>query len=174
MSISRRHFFRGLVGQNADQRTRQRRVAAVEAYVRTNLLPYDFALTGEQSAEALDAARKAVDLDSGEEALTWESRIRIREIVEEMVQRWRDEYLKAEDRRREAGPLVAEFLASEATPQDLENLRLRFHIPYPAVLEEEIERQVRAWLGGLSNARLADCDNGVLRELVFSELRSWC
>jgi hypothetical protein len=174
MSISRRQFFRGLVGQNNDQTSRrQRTTAAVDAFVRTNLLPYDFALTGEQTEEALFAARNEVDLDSSDDALRWENRLKIREVVDALIERWRSEYLRAEEVRREAGSLVAEFLA-QAPPEDLESLRRRFYIPYSAVLEEEVERQVRSWLGGLSNDRLAACDAPALRELVFSELRSWC
>jgi hypothetical protein len=106
--------------------------------------------------------------------LTYDQRLRIRDIVEGRVQQCREEYLKAEEVRREGRSLVAEFFSREATPEDLEKLRQRFHIPYPAILEEEIERQVDAWLAGLSNASLAGCDNAGIRGLVFSELRSWC
>lgn len=147
----------------------------MEAYVRTNLLPYDFALSAEQTSEALSAAIAEVDLDTIEDGiLTYQHGLRIRDVVEEKVQRWRDEYLKAEEVRREAIPFVREFLSLEAAPDDLERLRQRFHVPYPAVLEEEIERQVQNWLGGLSNERLASCDPAATRDLVFSEIRSWC
>jgi hypothetical protein len=174
MALSRRQFFRGLVGPTPEQQ-REKRVKAVEAYVRTNLLPYDFGLSAEQTSEALAAAVAGVDLDTIEDgSLTYQHCLRIRDIVEEKVQRWRDEYLKAEEVRREAIPFVREFLSLEAAPDELETLRQRFHIPYPAVLEEEIERQVQNWLGGLSNARLAGCDPAAIRDLVFSELRSWC
>jgi hypothetical protein len=174
MAISRRQFFRGFGGPTPKQ-LRERRVRAVDMYVRTNLLPYDFGLTAEQTLEALAAAVAGIDLDSIEEdQLTYQHRLRIRDIVEDKVQRWRDEYLKAEDARRESVPFAREFLALEATPENLETLRQRFHVPYPAILEEEIERQVLVWLGGVSNARLAGCDTAAIRDLVFSELRSWC
>ena len=175
MSISRRQFFRGLAGQGEDrQRERRARIVAVEAYVRTNLLPYDFAISAEQVDKVLEAAVASVEIDAEDELLTYERRTRLRETVENMVEQWREGYLRAEERRREAIPFVAEFLSMEATPEDLLNLRQRFCIPYPAVLEEEVERQVRAWLSGLSNARLAECAGDTLRDLVFSELRSWC
>ena len=64
MSISRRRFFRGLVGKNEARTNFKRRVQAVEAYVRTNLLPYDFAVTGEQTAEALAAAVAAIEINA--------------------------------------------------------------------------------------------------------------
>ena len=174
MAISRRQFFRGFGGPTPEQQ-RERRIRAVDTYIRTNLLPYDFGLTAEQTDEALSAALAGIDLKTIEdETLTYQHRLQIRDIVEEKVQRWRDEYLKAEDVRREALPFVREFLALEATPADLETLRQRFYVAYPVVLEDEIERQVQNWLGGLSNARLAGCDPAAARELVFSELRSWC
>ena len=146
----------------------------VENYVRTNLLPYDFALTAEQTSEALAAAIAGVDLSAIEDVLPSTLRLKIRDIADDKIERWRGEYLKAEDVRREALPLVAEFLTVEAGPDDRDRLRQRFHIPYPAVLEEEIERQVHIWLAGLSNAFLANSDPAAIRDLVFSELRSWC
>ena len=69
MAISRRQFFRGLVGPTPEQ-LRERRVHAVETYVRTNLLPYDFGLSAEQTSEALSAAIAEVDLDTIEDGIT--------------------------------------------------------------------------------------------------------
>ena len=174
MAISRRQFFRGVVGQGeARQLEHERKIAALDTYVRTNLLPYDFALTGEQTAEVLTNVRAAIDIDEADDLFTYERRQRMNEIVEETVRPWRDEFWKAEEVRRSASILVQEFLEIEATPEERQRLGQRFHIPYPNVLEEEIGRQVQAWLAGLSNSRVASCDNAALRELVFSELRSW-
>ena len=174
MSISRRQFFRGLTGPTQEQ-IRDRRTRIVEMYVRTNHFPYDFALTSEQVSEALTAAVAGIDLDKvTQDILPYMQRRQVRDIVDEKIQRWRDESFRAEDVRRDALKVVEEFLSSEATPEDREKLRQRFHIPYPAVLEEEVERQARAWLSGLSNAFLAGSDASSIRELVFSELRSWC
>jgi hypothetical protein len=174
MSISRRGFFRGLTGKNDPQHEQQKRQQAIESYVRTNLLPYDFGLTMEQTAEVLAAAVSGAEIDPEGELLTWESRTRIREIVDEKVERWRDDYLKAEAVRRESPAFVDEFLSSEATSEDQEKLRQRFHCTVPEGLKEEIELHVRAWLGDLPNARLAVLDRISARALVFSEIRSWC
>src|SRR5262245_14617119 len=116
MSISRRRFFRGLITKNEENEL-PRRVQAVEAYVRTNLLPYDFALTMEQTAEALASAVAAIEINVDGEVPNYEHRCRIREVVEDKVQRWRDDYLRAEEVRRAAIPLVREFLSVEATPE---------------------------------------------------------
>lgn len=175
MSISRRGFFRGLTGKPAEpERELQKRQLEIEAYVRTNLLPYDFALTQEQTTEALSAAVAGVEIDLEGELLSWERRNRIRTIVDEKVERWRDDHLKAEGVRRDALLFVREFLSFEAAPDDLEQLRQRFQVSDSVVLEEEIERQIRVWLADFPNQRLADLDAGATRELVFSEIRSWC
>lgn len=174
MSISRRQFFRGLSRHGEDrQQEYRRRVHSVESYVRTNLLPYDFSLTGEQAAEALGAAVEGIDITTEGELLGDMHVKRLREIVDEKVERWRAEYLTAEEARREAVPFVREFL-SQAKPEDLCALKQRFQIPNAVVPEEEIERQVRVWLSGLTNGQLAVCNRSDLRELVFSELRSRC
>jgi hypothetical protein len=52
-------------------------------------------------------------------------------------------------------------------------LKQRFPGNNPS-LSNEIEQLVRVWLSSLPNSRLAACDSPNLRELVFSELRSWC
>lgn len=175
MPLSRRGFFRGLTGKNEDpHRDLQRRIQAVEAYVRTNLLPYDFPVTGEQTAEALAAAVSGIEIVPDKDPLTSEHCSRIREIVEATVDRWREEYLKAENVRREALLFVREFLSVEAKPEDLEALRKRCDSRYSTVFEEEVERHIQVWLGGVSSAYLAALDAVAARELVFSELRSWC
>jgi hypothetical protein len=173
MSISRRQFFRGLTPHGKDpQKDYRQRVQSVESYVRTNLLPYDFALTAEQTTEALRAAADGIDIPA-EGELFDDNRLRqLREIVEEKVQRWREEYLKAEEARQIAIPFVQEFL-SQARPEDLDRFKQRFNHPNSPV-SNEIERHVQAWLSSLPNSRLAICDGPNLRELVFSELRSWC
>jgi hypothetical protein len=181
MSISRRQFFRGMAGQGEGrQREHERRISELDAYVRTNLLPYDFALTGEQTAAVLAAVRAGIPLDgveSTEDLLTYERRRRMNDIVDETVRPWREEYWKAEEVRRSASVLVQEFFAIEATPEDRLKLSQRFHVLYPtdpSDIEGETDRQVQSWLAGLANARMAACDDAALRELVFAELRSWC
>jgi hypothetical protein len=181
MSISRRQFFRGIAGQGEGrQREHDRRISELNTYVRTNLLPYDFALTAEQTESVLAAVRTGINLDgpdgvvSTEDLLSYDRRRQMNEIVEDTVRPWREEYWKAEEVRRSASVLVQEFFSIEATPEDRLKLTQRFHLPHPSDIEVEIDRQVQYWLATLSNARMAACDGDALRELVFAELRSWC
>lgn len=175
MAISRRQFFRGLAGQNEDRlRHHEKRKFAVESYVRTNLLPYDFALTPEQTNEALTAALAGLDIDGDGDILTYERKSQLREIVESMVDQWRQEYLQAEDNRREAVGFVQEFLSFEARAEELTGLAERFQTSDATSLKEGAERQMRVHLSGLPHARLAGCSHTELRDLVISEIRSWC
>jgi len=174
MPISRRKFFRGLIGQSDDrQRQQQKRTVEVDSYVRTNLLPYDFALTSEQTADVLAAAASGVDIDGDSDLFTYENRMRLREIVDARVQVWREEYLRAEDMRKSATHFVQEFLL-EASSEERERLGSHFQMPYPADLDQEIDRQIRVWLSDLSNEFLAQKSATQLRELVFLQIRSWC
>ena len=164
-----------MVGQGeARQREDERKTSALDTYVRTNLLPYDFALSAEQTQDVLAAVRAVIQPDGDDDLFNYERRQQMTQIVEETVRPWRDEYWKAEEARREAATLVQEFLLVETTPEERSKLCQRFHIPYPAALEEEIARQVQTWLAGLPHARVAACDSAALRDLVFSEIKSWC
>lgn len=146
----------------------------MEAFVRTNLLPYDFALTAEQTAEVLAGVVARMEISGNEELFSSERCQRMGEIAGEIIDRYRDEYIRAEDVRRKAVSFVAEFLSVEATLEELEKLQERFRLPYPSGLHEELERQVRVWLSSLPHARLAACGKSTLRDLVVSEIRSWC
>ena len=164
-----------MVGQGEGrQREEERQSTALDTYVRTNLLPYDFALTGEQTDQVLAAVRAVIQPVEGEDLFTYERRQQMNHSVEETVRPWREEYWKAEEVRRDAAIMVQQFFAVETTPEERVKLCQRFHVSYPAVLEEEIARQVQVWLAGLPNARVAACDGSVLRDLVFSEIKSWC
>jgi hypothetical protein len=172
MGISRRQFFRGFTGREGPGR-QLRRAAAIDAYVRTNLLPYDFSLTDEQVEHLLQAVRSELTPGEGSE-FSSEERRRMSAIAQEIIQTWREEYLKAEEKRREAILLACEFLHTETTPGCLERMRNRFQIPASKSLQNEIERLATSWVFGLPNARLASLNAVELKELVFSEMNSWC
>jgi hypothetical protein len=171
MRMSRRLFFKGLTGKEGPRR-RVDRAAAIDAYVRTNLLPYDFCLTDSQVEELLRAVRSEFTEGEGSE-LSPEERRRITVSAQETIEFWRDEYLKAEDKRRDAAILVREFLHTEATPDLLEGLRNHFQIPATKIVEDEIERSAVSWLYALPNAHLAPLNAEELRNLVFTQIQAW-
>src|SRR4030095_6181420 len=103
-----------------------------------------------------------------------EERKRMATIAQETIDPWREDYSKAEEKRRDAVMLVREFLHTEAPPEALERLRNRFQIPSFRTLEDEMERVAFSWLYGLPNARLAPLNASELKDLVFSEMSIWC
>src|SRR5262245_4002030 len=100
MAISRRQFFRGMVGQSeVRQRTQEEKNSALDTYVRTNLLPYDFGLTAEQTDQVLEAVRTGIQAGCEEDPFTYERRLQMNQIVEETVRPWREDYWRAEEVR---------------------------------------------------------------------------
>jgi hypothetical protein len=146
MEMSRRQFFRGLTGKD--------RAAALDSYVRTNLLPYDFSLTDEQIEHLLGAVRSKLASGKGTD-FSSEERQRMAEIAQEMIRAWREDYWNAEDKRREGIELIREFIRANAAP-------------------EALERRAVSWLYNLPNARLALLNPAELKELVFSQMTAWC
>lgn len=170
--MSRRQFFRGFTGKEGPRR-QLNRAAAVDAYVRTNLLPYDFCLTDEQVEHLLEAVRCELITGKGSEFST-EERQRMAAIAQEKIQIWRGDYGRAEEKRRDAIILVREFLRTEAAPEAIERMRNRFQIPSFRTPEDEIEGRARSWLYGLPDARLAPLNAAELKDLVFSQMSIWC
>jgi hypothetical protein len=146
MEMSRRQFFRGLRGKD--------RAAAVDAYVRDNLLPYDFSITDEQVEHLLRVARSALAGGEGSH-FSSEERQRMAAIAQETIAAWREEYLKAEEKRREAVIFVREFIQTKGAPASLEGTAV-------------------SWLYKLPDARLAALNAAELKELVFSQMAAWC
>jgi hypothetical protein len=146
MEMSRRQFFRGLTGKD--------RPAALDAYVRTNLLPYDFSLTDEQMESLLGAVRSKFAGGKGTD-FSSEERQRMAEIAREMIRAWREEYWNAEEKRREGIELIREFIRTKTAP-------------------EALEPRTVSWLYDLPNARLAPLNAAELKELVFSQMEGWC
>lgn len=146
MEMSRRQFFRGLTGKD--------RAAALDAFVRTNLLPYDFSLTDEQIEHLLGAVRSKLAGGKGTD-FSSEERQRMTEIAQQLIRAWREDYWNAEEKRREGIEFIHEFIRTTATP-------------------EALERKAVSWLYNLPNARLAPLNAAELKELVFSQMNAWC
>ena len=146
MEMSRRQFFRGLTGKD--------RAAAVDAYVRTHLLPYDFSLTDEQIEHLLGAVRSELAGGKGTDFYS-EERQRMAEIAQETIRAWREDYWNAEEKRRDGIDFIREFIQMKTAP-------------------EALERRAVTWLYNLPNARLAPLNAAELKELVFSQMSAWC
>ena len=91
MSFSRRDFFRKIV--KPGEKGRDERIARYEQmdlYVRTELLPYDFALTAEQQDELFATVRKALEETGDEELFSAIIRFKVDEIVDHKIRPWRE------------------------------------------------------------------------------------
>lgn len=91
MALNRRDFFRKIA--KPAEKSREERLARyemMEVYVRTELLPYDFALTPEQQDELFAAVRKALEGAGDEELFSAIIRFKVAEVVDAKIRDWRD------------------------------------------------------------------------------------
>jgi len=100
MALSRRQFFRHFL--NPNERSVQERSArydALESYVRTHLLPYDFGVTEQQVSELLGDIRAMFERATDEDLFSSGIYNTIDSIAEAKIQPWREAYwLQSNDR----------------------------------------------------------------------------
>jgi len=183
MELSRRHFFRRL--WSTGDRTPQERLErywALESFARTQLLPYDFALTDDQISAMSAGVRFHLKATRDNELFAPEICVKLQKIVDAMVEPWRQEYIlkleaestQAEQNRNSTQGHVAEFLRNRATPAQIESLQTRFGIQDLRNLEVRLETEVHSWANGQTNEELLRFDPNSIQEHVFALLLSWC
>lgn len=181
MPLSRRDFFRKLVKPN--ERSREERVARYELmdqYVRNELLPYDFSLSAEQEAELFAAVRKELEETNDEELFSSVLRFKVDEVVDHKVRPWREashlneEFQRLNELRSSAAGYVSTFLNGQATPAAVDQLKERFGISDPGLLDIELSRRIDEWIVTVEDHELLQYDVVTVRDLVFTRLRSWC
>lgn len=152
----------------------------MDTYVRTHLLPYDFALTAEQESELLTSVRSALEETSDEELFSAILRFKVEEVADTKIRRWRSEnqqkeqVIRLKEVRDSAADYVSAFLNGQATPAAIEQLRVRFAIEDSRLLEGELAKQIREWIVGMDDSELLQYDVVTVKDLVFAQLRSWC
>jgi hypothetical protein len=93
MALSRRQFFRQFV--NPSERTAQERLTRYSillAYVRTNLLPYDFGVTDQQVSELMAEVRANLERATNEDLFSSEIYSLIDQVAAAKIQPWREAY----------------------------------------------------------------------------------
>jgi len=159
---------------------RQSRYDLMETYVRTHLLPYDFALTADQETELLTSVRSALEETSDEELFSAILRFKVEEVADRKIRRWRDEnnlreqIVRLKEVRDSASDYVSAFLSGQATPAAVEQLRARFAIEDSRTLEAELTKRIRQWIAAVDDSELLQYDVVTVKDLVFAQLRSWC
>jgi hypothetical protein len=181
VSLSRRQFFRRFVRPGEKTREeREARYVVMDAYVRTNLLPYDFSLTAEQETELLAAVRAGLEETGDEELFSAIVRFRVDELVDAKIRPWRDMNLVKEHANRlkeirdSAPDYVNAYLNAQATPSAIERLRQQFQIDDSTALEAELKIRIRDWIATVDDIELLQYDVVTVKDLVFAQLRSWC
>jgi hypothetical protein len=181
MPLNRRDFFRKLVKPN--QRSREERLARYELmdqYVRNELLPYDFSLSAGQEAELFAAVRKELEETNDEELFSSILRFKVDEVVDRKVRPWREashlneESQRLKELRGSAADYVSTFLNGQATPAAVDRLKERFGISDPGLLDSELRRRIDEWILTVHDHELLQYDVVTIRDLVFTQLRSWC
>src|SRR5262245_28823681 len=102
MALSRRQFFRRFL--TPGERTREQRVArygVLESYVRTYLLPYDFALTDTQYSELFTEVRNNLERTTDEELFSPSVHQLLDRVTEQKLQPWREAYWLQEPGRED-------------------------------------------------------------------------
>jgi hypothetical protein len=181
MSLSRRQFFRRFL--NPLEKSREERLARyemMEAYARTSLLPYDFSLTEDQEAELFATLRSALEQTADEELFSAIIRFKVEEVVDARIRPWRVESEtryqadRVNEIRNSAPDYVSTFLGFQATPIAIDHLKQKFGIHDSKALEEDLRRRIREWVATVDDEQLLQYDIFTVKDLVFSQLRSWC
>ena len=152
----------------------------MDAYVRTNLLPYDFSLTAEQEAQLFAAVRAALEATGDEELFSAIIRFKVDKVVDAKIRPWRDasqlneQLNRVKELRDSAAGYVSTFLNGQATPAAIEQLKQRFAIQDARALDTELRKQIQEWVATVEDSDLLQYDVVTVKDLVFAQLRSWC
>jgi len=166
-------------GQKSPEERRSR-YDLMDTYVRTHLLPYDFALTADQESELLTSVRSALEETSDEEPFSSILRFKVEEVADTKIRGWRDENqqneqaVRLKEIRDSAADYVSTFLNGQATTAAIEQLKARFAIEDPRVLDAELTKRIREWIAAVEDSELLQYDVVTVKDLVFAQLRSWC
>src|SRR5215467_2401745 len=114
MALSRRQFFRSLLPGDPQSPQRVARYEALETYVRTQLLPYDFELSDEQERELLAEVRSVLEKASNDDLFAYQIRGRLEEVVEAKLQPWRNksDVDALADRLREIRQIAPDYVTT--------------------------------------------------------------
>jgi hypothetical protein len=152
----------------------------MDAYVRTNLLPYDFGLTEAQEAELFSAVRTALEETGDEELFSAIVRFRVDEVVDSKIRPWREassldeEGSKLRELRRIAVDYVNLFLNGQGSRTTIEQLQQKLATYDIPALEVALRKQIQEWIQTVEDSELLKYDVVTVKDLVFDQLRSWC
>ena len=152
----------------------------MDAYTRTHLLPYDFALTADQESELFAAVRADLEATNDEELFSSILRFKVEEVVDRKIRLWREQnqlneqLIRLNEIRHAAPDYAATFLNGQATPAAIEQLKTLFATEDLKALEAELRRRIQDWIATVDDSELLQYDVVTVKDLVFAQLRAWC
>jgi hypothetical protein len=146
----------------------------MKSYVGAILIPFDFTLTSEQTAEVFAIADTALQAASDEDLFSDSIRIRLDQLIEPSIKQWYTELLDHVEEVRQCAPDYVTTFLREGSSEEVEQLMKRFNTDDWDALDTDLRKQIRTWVTGLDNEKLRQHDVVTVKDLVFAELRSWC
>jgi uncharacterized damage-inducible protein DinB len=128
----------------------------------------------------LAAVRADLEATSDEELFSAILRFKVEEVVDRKVRLWRDQYYvkdqlnRINEIRQVAPDYVNVFLNGQGTPAAVDQLKNRLGIDDLKELESALKARIQDWIATLDDSALQQYDVVSVKELVFSQLRSWC
>jgi hypothetical protein len=174
MPLSRRQFFRSFWSPQKTLAQRQEQYRIMKSYVGAILIPFDFSLTPEQTTEVFAIADTALQAATDEELFSDAIRIRLDQLIEPNIKLWYNELLSHVEEVRQCAPDYVTTFLREGSTEEVEQLMKRFSITDWDALDTELRKQVRTWIAGLDNEKVRQYDVLTVKDLVFTEIRSWC
>ena len=175
MPLNRRQFFRSFWSPQKTLAQRQEQYRIMKSYVGAILIPFDFSLTPEQTSEVFDIADSALQACHPTKissptpfAFGWTS-------LSNLVSRlgiWNCLIMwsKFGKLRR----TTSQHSSARHQPRKFEQLMKRFGITDWDALDTELRKQIQSWINGFDNENVRKYDTSSVKDLVFTELRSWC
>lgn len=146
----------------------------MKSYVGAILIPFDFSLTSEQTAEVFAIADTALQAASDEDLFSDAIRIRLDQLIEPSIKQWYKELLDHVEEVRQCAPDYVTTFLREGSSEEVEQLMKRFNTDDWDALDTDVRKQIRTWVAGLDNEKIRQYDVVTVKDLVFAELRSWC
>ena len=182
MSLSRRQFFRRFLGSTGEDPSPGRiaRYQDLETYVRTQLFPYDFALTPEQESELMTEVRRIFERAPNDALHSPSITAEIQENVDMMIRQWREQSTgqlqpeRATEVRHAAPDYVATFFTLHEGSEYIRQLQTNYGTDDLEELQTLLRNQIQQSVDELSDRLILQYDVVSVQDLVFAQLRSWC
>jgi hypothetical protein len=127
-----------------------------------------------KASEVFAIADAALQSASDEDLFSDAIRIRLDQLIEPRIKTWYTELLDHVEEIRQIAPDYVTSFLREASTEEVDQLMKRFGITDWDALDTELRKQIQSWINGFDNENVRKYDVLSAKDLVFTELRSWC